>query len=71
MGPALTQADAARLLGRSEQAVSKVQPTTAASWLTASNPQLADRRPVEALDDGDLDDVVAVAACFADRMAVC
>jgi len=110
VGPALTQADVARLLGRSEQAVSKdgrllrahrfdgrpvypvfqfngrrqrpglatvvralarsVQPTTAASWLTAPNPQLAGRRPVDALDDGDLDNVVAVAARFADRMAV-
>jgi hypothetical protein len=38
-----------------------VEPLTVASWLTAPNPQLDGRRPVEALRDGDMAAVLAVA----------
>jgi len=101
IGPALSQRDVARLLGKSEQAVAKdhrllrlrnrygrpvypvvqfdgrrqasgvgdvvdvlvevLEPLTVASWLTGVNPLLADRRPVDALADGDLDEVMIVA----------
>ncbi len=42
-----------------------VDPLTVASWLTAPNPQLEGRRPVEALRDGDLGAVLAVARTLA------
>lgn len=97
LGPALSQADAARLLGVSVQAVSKnrgllrirnrdgrvvypvlqfdgrrvlpglaevlalldgpLLPLTVASWLMTAASSLADRTPVEALRDGELDAV--------------
>ncbi len=109
VGPALSQPDTARLLGKSEQAVSKdarllrirnrdgrpvypvlqfegraqlpglaevittllpsVQPLTIASWLTASCRPLANRRPVDALRDGDLKDVLALAQQLAHSAA--
>ncbi len=105
VGPSLTQADAARLLGKSEQATSKdprllrvktrsgrvaypvvqfdgrtvlaglgevlavlddvADPLTASAWLTGTQPSLSDRRPVDALRDGDADAVVALARRFA------
>jgi hypothetical protein len=101
IGPALSQSDTARLLGKSEQAVSKdarllrvrnrdgrpvypvvqfngrsqlpglgevvmvlassLLPLTVASWLTATNPALGQRRPVDVLAGGDLGAVLAVA----------
>ena len=101
IGPSLTQADVGRLLGKSEQAVSKdqrllrirnrdgrpvypvlqfhgrgqlpgladvlpvllrsLEPLTVASWLTAEHAALAQRRPVDALRDGDADQVAALA----------
>jgi hypothetical protein len=101
VGPSLTQADVARLLGKSEQAVSKdqrllrirnrdgrpvypvlqfqgrgqlsglaevigvllgsLQPLTVASWLTSEHAGLGQRRPVDALRDGDVDQVAALA----------
>lgn len=110
LGPALSQRDVARLLGRSEQAVSKdarllrlrnrdgrpvypvvqfrgrgtlpgvaevlrlldgvVEPLTSASWLTAPNRALGGWRPVDALRDGRIDEVLAVAGRFAARAAV-
>lgn len=110
LGPALSQRDVARLLGRSEQAVSKdarllrlrnrdgrpvypvvqfrgrgtlpgvaevlrlldgvVEPLTSASWLTAPNRALGGARPVDALRDGRIDEVLAVAGRFAARAAV-
>jgi len=105
VGPSLTQADAARLLGKSEQATAKdprllrvktrsgrvaypvvqfdgravlaglgevlavlddvADPLTACAWLTGTQPSLGDRRPVDALRDGDADAVVALARRFA------
>lgn len=92
VGPALSQRDTARLLGKSEQAVAKdprllrvrsgvgrpvypvvqfsgrhqvpgvgqvvlalagaLEPLSIASWLTAPNPDLGRRRPVDVLRDG-------------------
>jgi hypothetical protein len=109
IGPALTQADVARLLGKSEQAVSKdrrllrlegrdgrlaypivqfdgrrqrpgvgevvqrlagvARPLTVASWLTAPNPSLGGRRPVDALAAGEVDEVLLVADRLARRLA--
>lgn len=110
LGPAMSQRDVARLLGRSEQAVSKdprllrlrnrdgrpvypflqfrgrallpgiaevvgvltgvVEPLTVASWLTAPNRALGRARPVDALRDERIDEVLAVAGRFAARAAV-
>jgi hypothetical protein len=108
VGPSLTQRDTARLLQRTEQAVSKdtrllrvhrsdkrpVYPVVqfdgrrqkpgvadvialfdgaigdlaVASWLTASNPALDGRRPIDLLASGDTGPVLAVAHRFAARM---
>ncbi|MGI8876709.1 MAG: hypothetical protein ACR2KP_20770 [Egibacteraceae bacterium] len=105
VGPCLTQADAARLLGKSEQATAKdarllrvktrsgrvaypvvqfegrgvlpgigavlaiVAPVadalTILAWLTGTQRALGGRRPVDALRDGDADDVIALASRFA------
>jgi hypothetical protein len=109
LGPALSQPDTARLLGKSEQAVSKdvrllrirnrddrpvypifqfdgraqvpgvaeviaalrssLQPLTIASWLTAPARPLQNRRPVDALRDGDLTAVLALAQQLAHSAA--
>ena len=109
LGPALSQPDTARLLGKSEQAVSKdarllrirnrddrpvypifqfdgrtqvagvadvittlrpsLQPLTIASWLTAPSRALQNRRPMNALRDGDLPDVLALAQQLAHSAA--
>jgi hypothetical protein len=109
LGPALSQPDTARLLGKSEQAVSKdarllrirnrdgrpvypifqfdgraqlpgvadvtatlrasLQPLTIASWLTAPSRALKGRRPVDALRDGDLADVLTLAQQLAHSAA--
>lgn len=101
IGPSLTQSDVGRLLGKSEQAVSKdhrllrirnrdgrpvypvvqfhgrgllpglgevlavllssLQPLTVASWLTSEHVGLARRRPVDALRDGEVEQVAALA----------
>ena len=42
-----------------------VDPLTVASWLTAPNPHLEGRRPVEALRDGDVAAALAVARYLA------
>lgn len=101
LGPSLAQADVARLLGVSVQAVSKSRallrlrnrdgrpvypvlqfdgrrplpgiaavlavldgpllPLTTASWLTTVQDDLGRRTPVQALRDGDVDEVLALA----------
>ena len=101
VGTALAQRDVARLLGKTEQAVTKdrrllrlrnrddrpvypvmqfegrrlvdgvdqvidilddaVHPLTIASWLTGANPALGERRPIDALRDGDREQVITVA----------
>ncbi|MGH9185769.1 MAG: hypothetical protein ACRD0U_08165 [Acidimicrobiales bacterium] len=108
VGASLTQRDTARLLGRTEQAVSKdnrllrvhrrdgrpvypvvqfdgrdqrtgvadviaamdgaVGELALASWLTATNAALGGRRPIDALADGEVAAVLAVADRFASRM---
>ena len=109
IGPALTQADVARLLGVSVQAVSKnrsllrisnrdgrvvypvvqfdgrsplkgvaevlavldgpLLPLTVASWLTSSKTDLGGRTAIEALHDGDREQVLLLARQSADSAA--
>ena len=108
VGASLSQRDTARLLGRSEQAVSKdrrllrvsrrdgrpvypvfqfegrrqrpgvadvvsvledsVNALTTASWLTAPNDTLGGSRPIDALTEGRLEEVLSLAARMAERM---
>lgn len=105
VGPSLSQADTARLLGKSEQATAKdsrllrvktrsgrvaypvvqfdgravlpgigavlaalkpvADPMTVLAWLTGTQRSLGGRRPIDALRQGDVDDVVTLAQRFA------
>ncbi len=109
IGPSLTQADTARLLGKSEQATAKdsrllrlktrsgriaypiiqfdgraplegiaqvtrvldpvADPLTVVGWLTGIRSSLGQRRPIDALRDGEIQTVVALARRFAHRVA--